>query len=162
MPALKGNQPTLHQKVQDYFVAMGESGELSRLPPYSEEEPAHGRQETRCTTVAPAPPEIRALPAWESIRTIVLLTTETIHLSSGQRKEQVRYYVSSAEPDAELLAKVIRKHWSIENQLQLGFGCFISRGPAAHSASRVGTEYGIGIPISALLTPRCHRSRGKH
>ena len=66
--------------------------------------------------MAPPPPEIRALPSRQSIGTIGLVTTETICELTARRTEQVRYYVSSAEPVAELHAKAFRKHRSIENQ----------------------------------------------
>lgn len=98
---LKANQPTLYLRVREYLMAMGERGKLSRLPRCCQQDRGHGRRETRCATATPAPAEIRALPGWQSIRTIALATTETICQCSGRGIEHVGYHVSSNEPDAD-------------------------------------------------------------
>ncbi len=35
----------------------------------------------------------------------------------GQTSQELRYYISSTEPNAEKIGKTIRAHWAIENTL---------------------------------------------
>jgi predicted transposase YbfD/YdcC len=52
---------------------------------------------------------------WSGLQTIVRVV-RTRHLKN-QTTTKVIFYLSSLPPDAQQLAKVIRQHWSIENQL---------------------------------------------
>ena len=50
---------------------------------------------------------------WQGLASIVMV--ESTRETGGEHNQQVRYYISSHKPDAQLLARCIRNHWSIEN-----------------------------------------------
>lgn len=52
---------------------------------------------------------------WSGLKTIVRVI-RTRHLWNKSTIE-VMFYLSSLPPDAQILGKAIRQHWSIENQL---------------------------------------------
>ena len=115
--AVKGNQPTLHEQVTSYFEQVAESGEIEELAQHVEEERAHGRRETRRTIVARAPKQLRALPGWATVCTIVMVIRECLHEATGKLTSEIRYYVSSATQQVGVIAYAIRQHWSIEDGL---------------------------------------------
>lgn len=64
MLALKDNQPTLHERVADYFVAQFETdNQAGKVRQQREVETRHGRSETRTTYVAPVPKDLAGAAA---------------------------------------------------------------------------------------------------
>ena len=53
--------------------------------------------------------------AWPRLRTVVRVERERI--LNGVTERATHYYVTSLPPGAKRLARVIRTHWTIENQL---------------------------------------------
>lgn len=53
--------------------------------------------------------------AWPNIKSIALI--ESTRTTKSKTTFEKRYYVSSLEGDAHKMAKAIRQHWSIENNL---------------------------------------------
>ena len=81
---------------------------------YETNEKGHGRIERRCYQVAYAPrtPEICS---WRGIHSIAMVVSETTR--NSKPSSQVRYYISSLPPDPKEIARAIRGHWTIENQV---------------------------------------------
>ncbi len=88
--AVKRNQPTLHEDVTSYFEQVAQSGEIEGLAQHVEEERSHGRRETRRTIVAPAPEQLRRLPGWATVSTIVMVIRESLHEASGKLTWEIR------------------------------------------------------------------------
>lgn len=114
--ALKDNQPTLAQTVEEFFVA-GPHAEAQRAASayHEQTEQGHGRVETRCAWISAAlPPEVSAAE-WPGLRSIGMVqATRTV---AGETKVAPRFDLTSLPPDAEQFAQAVRKHWGVENQL---------------------------------------------
>jgi predicted transposase YbfD/YdcC len=114
--ALKDNQPGLHAEVRDYFDWFererpeGEAVDVWR----GGAEKDHGRIETRETLAAPAG-WVAERKEWAGIRSIV--RCRNTREAGGVLKTTVRHFISSLEPDAKELGRLVRGHWSVENQL---------------------------------------------
>lgn len=114
--ALKGNQPTLEQAVERFFVSGPEADTHRRQSAYHDQsERGHGRVETRCAWIsADLDAELRAA-AWPGLRSIGMVqATRTL---AGETAVEQRFYLSSLPPTAPQFAQAVRKHWGIENQL---------------------------------------------
>jgi predicted transposase YbfD/YdcC len=114
--ALKGNQPTLEQAVERFFVTGPEAEAHRTQSAYHEQtEQGHGRVETRCAWIsADLEAELRAA-GWPGLQSIGMV--EATRTLGGKTSVEQRFYLSSLPPDAEQFAQAVRKHWGIENQL---------------------------------------------
>jgi predicted transposase YbfD/YdcC len=114
--ALKGNQPTLEQAVERFFVTGPEAEAHRTQSDYHEQtEQRHGRVETRCAWIsADLEAELSAI-AWPGLQSIGMV--EATRTLSGKTSVEQRFYLSSLPPEAEQFAQAVRKHWGIENQL---------------------------------------------
>jgi len=114
--ALKGNQPTLEQAVERFFVTGPEAEVHCLQSDYHEQvEQGHGRVETRCAWIsAELTPEVTAA-AWPGLRSIGMV--EATRTVAGETSVEQRFYLSSLSPNAAQFAQAVRKHWGIENQL---------------------------------------------
>jgi predicted transposase YbfD/YdcC len=116
--ALKGNQPTLHEQVSDYFLEQLEKeGPDRKLRHHREVEEGHGRSETRETFAAPATKEMVASGAWLGLATVVLVIRRCVEHATGKSSDEVRYFISSLPTKVKRLAGAVRQHWGIENSL---------------------------------------------
>lgn len=114
--ALKGNQPTLAQAVEQFFVS-GPAAEAHRTASayHEQTEQGHGRVVTRCAWISEElETEVRAA-AWPGLRSIGMV--EAIRTVAGESSVEQRFYLTRLPPDAEHFAQAVRAHWGIENQL---------------------------------------------
>ena len=94
------------EEVKEYISKHGEKFEV-----YIKRENKHGRDEERIY-VKSNNVEWLKNKKWKHIKSIVMaINNTTVHDNS------VRYYFSSIDLPVEELAKIIRKHWQIENNL---------------------------------------------
>ena len=114
--AVKGNQPTLMEEMQEYFK-WAETDEVERkhLAICTEDEDSRDRRVFRCITVSNDIAWFEDKAAWKELRTFIRVEQTTIR-ASGTTKED-RYYISNLERDAPVFANLIRRHWAIENCL---------------------------------------------
>jgi len=113
--AVKANQPTLRAEVEAAFAA------LAPAETHIAHDKGHGRIETRHTAVLHDtdwlagnrrfPGEMR-LPG---AACLIRATTEVE--STGRKRRETRYFLSSRTLDADVAAEAIRSHWAIENRL---------------------------------------------
>lgn len=116
--ALKGNQPTLHEQVSDFFLRQWEQRRPDRnVKRIVTTESGHGRTERREVMAAPAPAALTGREEWAGLTSVLMVCRESTDHTSGQTTGDVRCYVSSLPPKARLLARVARAHWGIENGL---------------------------------------------
>jgi predicted transposase YbfD/YdcC len=113
---LKGNQGSLHEAVEDYFIT-AESAEFKGVEyDYMEEvDKGHGRLETRRYWITE---DLRTLPGterWKGLTSIGM--AERDYLEGGERAVERRYFINSIPADAKLFAPAVRGHWGIENRL---------------------------------------------
>jgi predicted transposase YbfD/YdcC len=112
--AVKDNQPTVHQLIQEAFDA-----DLDCRQPQARRwrkvERNHGRTETREYVVLPAPPALLQLGDWQDVRSIGIVLRE--REVNGALSEEACCYLSSLPPKVKTFARAVRSHWSIENRL---------------------------------------------
>ena len=114
--AVKGNQPTLHQAIIEYFEAM-EEHEASGITFQHLEtvEQQRGRLERRLYWTAPTPPELAGSTNWSDLNSIGMAISE--RTENGETTTETRYYIASLSDDVAEFSLVVRAHWAIENSL---------------------------------------------
>ena len=114
--ALKKNQPSLYESVEEYFKwARTEPIEKKQLKEYSYEEHEHGRHTHRKVEVCNDVSWIETVREWKQLTSIICVTRKSER--EGRQTEETAYYISSREWEAEEAAKCIQGHWTIENNL---------------------------------------------
>lgn len=116
MLALKKNQPSLYESVEEYFKwARTEPTEKKQIKEYSYEEHEHGRHIHRKIEVCNDVSWIETVREWKQLSSIICVTRKGER--EGRQTEETAYYISSREWEAKDAAKCIQGHWSIENNL---------------------------------------------
>jgi len=116
--AVKENQPTLFQEIQDYFQFLDEPRGVNELPEDLWEsglEKGHGRIERRRIRTACDIGFLSGKKQWKDLKTIIEYRCE--RTVRGKTTITDRYYISSKEATADEFCRIIRNHWSIENNL---------------------------------------------
>lgn len=113
--AVKGNQPTLHKELQEYFEACDGSIVEGATRAITREK-GHGRQEIRTSYACQDSNAIPSLSSWASVETIGMIINNTTH-TDGTESIEKRYFISSAKLSATRLLSTVRAHWGIENKL---------------------------------------------
>ncbi len=109
--AVKGNQESLFEEIKTCF------NEMPNKDTHYEITKDHGRIEERTYSVIS---DLRFLDEaihWDGIKTIIRAESKTEHILKGKKSSHTRFYISSLETSAKAVSKLIRGHWSIENQL---------------------------------------------
>ena len=114
--ALKKNNKHLFWEVESFFETFIDTALI--IDVFSSEENAHGRYEKRtCRVIS----DLKYLPdvqKWKNLKSIICVESiRTIHNKPNKTSIEKRYYLSSLEPNAQILAQCIRKHWTVENEL---------------------------------------------
>ncbi len=117
--ALKGNQGTLHQDVEESFQeAMASQFEGIAHDHAETVNKGHGRIEVRRNWViddAEVMGWIDSHHQWPGLVAIGMVQAE--RRIGGDRSEETRYYILSRKLSAEQLGQTVRSHWGIENQV---------------------------------------------
>ena len=114
--AVKGNQQTLHERVQEVFrdyEAREAAGEPFRY--HETVERNRGRHERRMCWSVPVPDAVDPQGLWKDLRSIAMVVCE--RTVGGKTTTETRYYITSLESDAAETARAVRAHWRIENAL---------------------------------------------
>lgn len=109
--AVKGNQPTLEQNIDDTirFAKPIDSSESVDC--------GHGRVEKRHCTVYNNLEHIEHANQWSALKSIVVVNTERYTKATKKTEYQTRYYISNQIRTAKEFNKSVRSHWAIENNL---------------------------------------------
>ena len=115
--AVKDNQPSLHQAIQNYFLDANEANFEGYNIDYSETiNRGHGRiEQRRCWVGYDAQNIIDDAQNWKNLETIVVVESE--RTAEGKTTIEHRHYISSEVSTASKLLNASRKHWGIENSL---------------------------------------------
>jgi predicted transposase YbfD/YdcC len=109
--AVKGNQGFLLDDVKEAFA------ESKGMQSHTQLNTNHGRIEKRICRVIQNTDWICGKEEWKELNSLVEITAERTHKSSGEKQSEVRYYISSLKADAPSFNHYVRSHWGIENQL---------------------------------------------
>jgi len=116
--AVKENQRTLHEEIKEYFQFLDEGKRARDLPEdvwESDIEKEHGRIEKRRVRTACGIGFLSNRKQWKDIKTIVEYRCE--RTVREETAITCQYYISSKEGFADEFGRIIRNHWSIENNL---------------------------------------------
>ena len=119
--SLKGNQGTLRDDVEEFFVEQ-KANEYNDCQPSRHQtlEKSHGRIEIRTVTVTSDIDWLKERHPWAGLASIVLV--ESCREIGARTEHESRFYITSLPASAERIALAIRGHWGIENGLHCGLG----------------------------------------
>ena len=122
---VKGNQPTLHEGIVEFFLDQMEDDFVRvKVSRHETEEKGHGRIEHRTYYVCDVPDDLPDASRWAGLKRIGVAISDTVR--SGKPCDDVRYYILSKKMSASSFGAAVRSHWSIENslhwQLDMSFG----------------------------------------
>lgn len=140
--AVKENQPNTYRDIRAYCEdaqAHGFHGIDHDLHESSNR--GHGREERRTVIVHPITGRWIANYGWPRARQIISVHSE--RTSAGTTSTETRYYLTSSNADASILAQAVRQHWGIENKLHcvldITFGEDDCRVRCDHAAKNLAT-----------------------
>ena len=114
--ALKDNHPKLCEAVgAEFDAALETAAGPEGLRRHVTVETNRGRQERREYYAMPAPKSLPGFAEWPKLATIVMVIRTVV--AGGRDAGEVAYFLTNLPPKVKTLAKRIRGHWSIENQL---------------------------------------------
>jgi len=114
--AVKGNQPTLHDGIADFFGDhLDDDFARVKVSRCRTSQRGHGRQEVREYFVCPVPDDLPDRARWPRLKAIgMAITYVTV---AGKETSEVRYYILSRRLSARRFGQAVRGHWGIENRL---------------------------------------------
>ncbi|HUV66487.1 MAG TPA: ISAs1 family transposase [Sedimentisphaerales bacterium] len=114
--AVKGNQPTLHQGIVDFFNDhLEDDFARAKARRFHSEERGHGREEVRDYFICPVPQDLPDRSRWAGLKAIGIAVSNTQR--DGKDCNEARYYILSKYLSGRRFAEAVRKHWGIENSL---------------------------------------------
>ena len=135
---LKTNQETAFEEVAEFF-ADARANDFKDVPHTFHETidgSEHGRIEVRRVWSTQDIGWFEDIGRWRGLRSIIMIERERT-VGDGKTSRECHYYWSSRESSAEVFARIIRGHWSIENELHwcldVGF---------REDESRIRTDHG--------------------
>ena len=114
--ALKGNQGTLREDVELFFVEQkARKFADTVVDRHATVEKSHGRIETRIVIAIGDIGWLQARHKWPGLTSIVVV--ESRREIGNKTERELRFYISSLGADAKRLGEAVRAHWGIENGL---------------------------------------------
>ena len=111
--ALKKNNKHLFLEVEGFFTHFEHTSLITDF--FESEEKGHGREEKRTCQVISDLSYFPDLDEWKEVQSLVCITSQ--RKLNGKTSTEKRYYITSLAPNATALAKAIRRHWTVENNL---------------------------------------------
>ena len=128
MLAVKGNQPTLHEGIVEFFLDhMEDDFARVKVSRHETKEHGHGRDEHRTYYVCDVPEDLPDRGRWKGLKRIGMAISDTVR--GGKPCDDVRYYILSKKLSARSFGAAVRGHWGIENSLHWQLDVTLRRGP---------------------------------
>lgn len=145
MLSLKGNQGSLHDDVKTFFTSS-----LAPAVAAVSYDGEHGRVETRTLRATDAIAWLQERHDWQGLQSIIAVTAK--REIDNKVTEETRYFISSLDAnDPKRLERVVRAHWSIENNLHwvldIAFDEDSNRTRKGHSAANLAVIRHIALNL---------------
>jgi predicted transposase YbfD/YdcC len=115
--ALKANHGHAFKAAQGHFERTCFSHGSGGRPAADAFDDSHGRLVRRRVFASRAVGELESLHEWPDLRTLLAIETIRSVNGTGKIETEIRYFLTSCNDDPAVLARAIRRHWSIENSL---------------------------------------------
>lgn len=146
--AVKGNQPALHGAVFGAFDRACEADFAGvKHDGHESVEGGHGRHEERYVTVIYDPEGLP--PEWPDVAAVILVGRG--REVKGKRTDSAHYYITSLRGTAAELAGLIRRHWSVENELHWCLDVAFREDANKTAAGHAGANLGLVRRVAASL-----------
>jgi predicted transposase YbfD/YdcC len=156
--AVKGNQPSLHEAVKAVFDRACEADFAGfEHDGHEQVEDGHGRHEERYTTVIYDPKGLP--PEWPDVAAAVLIGRE--RSVKGSNTSTAHYYITSLRGTAAELGRLVRRHWSVENELHWVLDVAFGEDSNKTAAGHAGANLGLIRRIAASLLQQ-DMGKGEH
>jgi predicted transposase YbfD/YdcC len=147
--ALKGNQPAAYGEIKAFLDDAVQRSDPA-LAFVETIDKGHGRLEVRRYWQTEQIGWFADRDKWEGLRSVALV--ESVREVQGQQQSvERRYYLSSLSVDVARLARAVRGHWKIENQLHwvldVVFGEDQSRARTGHAAENLAATRRLAINL---------------
>jgi predicted transposase YbfD/YdcC len=117
--ALKGNQSTLADEVEEAFINADAKDYTEVASDFFETvERGHGRVETRRYWTLGDLENISRSTLWKGLDMVGMVHSQ--RQLNGKSSSEYRFYIGSIGNDAERFARAVRAHWGVENDLHWG------------------------------------------
>lgn len=115
--ALKGNHSNLFEDVKLFFETHldDESKAEYEIQSVTKMEKGHGRIENRQYYMTDKILWLCQEDEWIGIKSIGMVRSRVENMSTGQKTDEVRYFISSLPAQAHRFAYAVRQHWGVEN-----------------------------------------------
>jgi len=111
--ALKKNQSMLWEEVNNYFSQAYEAREYAPCEIHSYDE-ERSRKDVHEVWVTDELDWLTGAEKWVGLKSFVMVRRNWVE--KDKEKSEIRYYISSLQESSEKLARLVRRHWSIENE----------------------------------------------
>ena len=142
---VKGNQQELKEQVEKLFEITEVSDSDTNI------DSGHGRVETRkCDVIT----DLRFFDdrnEWDSLKSIVRITSERYNKTSGEASTEVRYYISSLQGTAMKINGNVRNHWSIENNLHWSLDVLFKEDNSLKKNGNSAINYNIILKLALAM-----------
>jgi len=156
--AVKGNQPTLHAGIIEFFLGhMEDDFARVKVSRHETREKGHGREEHRMYYLCDVPDDLPDRSRWKGLKRIGVAISDTVR--GGKPCDDVRYYILSKRLSARSFGAAVRGHWGIENslhwQLDMSFGEDRSRIRKGHADANFAVVRRMAL--SLLKNEKSHK-----
>lgn len=146
--AVKENQPTLHADVVETFAQVADERTRSVDEParptvqtWSESDKGHGRLENRSYEMCRSLDWMTTIDRWPGITFVLKVTRERTVLSDQTTSTETAYYIGSdSTVQASRAASLVRRHWSVENELHWILDMAFREDEARHRAGNAAAN----------------------
>lgn len=153
--AIKNNQKELFEQTKQLFVCTKPDSE------HIEHNIDHGRAETRTSTLINDLTFLDVKDSWKGIASVVRIKSERYNKSTKKMTIETRYYISSIQTDAKEHNRIIRAHWSIENNLHWVLDVVFKEDSSRRREGNSATNFNIISKIALALIERVPIKKSK-
>ena len=114
---LKANHGHAFGAVREHFERTCFGRGSGGRPVFDAFDESHGRLVRRRVFVSPAAGELEPLRGWPDLRAVLAVEAIRGITGTGKVEAEIRYFLTSCGDDPAVLARAIRRHWSVENAL---------------------------------------------